>query len=163
MKIPLLRLDPALPVPGPAHPGDAGVDLYARVTTSLEPGERGLVPTGVAVAIPEGHVGLVSPRSGLAIRNGVSIVNTPGVVDSGYRGELQVIAVNLGDEPVTFHRGDRIAQLVVVPFVTPVFEAVAELPGSARGADGFGSTGGFGPTGVDQPGPEPTDSGEGLT
>jgi dUTP pyrophosphatase len=143
MKIPLRRLDPALPVPEPAHPGDAGVDLYARVTVTLAPGERALVPTGVAVAIPDGHVGLVSPRSGLAIRNGISIVNTPGLVDSGYRGELQVIAVNLGDEPVTFQRGDRIAQLVVLPFVTPVFDVVAELPGSVRGADGFGSTGGF--------------------
>ncbi len=141
MKIPLQRLDPALPVPSPAHPGDAGADLYARVTTVLAPGERTLIPTGIAVAIPEGHVGLVSPRSGLALRNGISIVNTPGIVDSGYRGELQVIAVNLGDRPVTFNRGDRIAQLVVVPYVAAVFEPVSELPASVRGADGFGSTG----------------------
>ena len=154
VKIPLLRLDSDLPVPVPAHPGDAGVDLYARETTTLQPGERAMVPTGVAVAIPEGHVGLVSPRSGLAIRGGLSIVNAPGVVDSGYRGELRVIAVNLGDRPVTLTRGDRIAQLVVVPFVAPLFEEVAELPGSVRGADGFGSTGGFG---VDADSPAPDD------
>ncbi|MDQ3783162.1 MAG: dUTP diphosphatase [Actinomycetota bacterium] len=141
MKIPLLRLDPALPLPRQTHPGDAGVDLHARQSATLAPGERTLIPTGIAVAIPEGHVGLVCPRSGLAMRHGISVVNAPGVVDSGYRGELQVIAVNLGDEAVTLQRGDRIAQLVVVPLANPSFDEVTELPASSRGEDGFGSSG----------------------
>ncbi len=141
MKIPLLRLDPALPLPRQTHPGDAGVDLRARESATLAPGERTLIPTGIAVAIPEGHVGLVCPRSGLAMRHGISVVNAPGVVDAGYRGELQVIAVNLGDETVTLRRGDRIAQLVVVPLANLGFDEVTELPASTRGEDGFGSSG----------------------
>lgn len=141
MKIPAKRIDAEIPLPEAAHPGDAGVDLRARETVVLEPGERAMVPTGIAVAIPEGHVGLVAPRSGLAIRSGIGVVNGPGVVDAGYRGELKVILVNHGGEAVTLQRGDRIAQLIVVPFVTPSFEEFEELPESVRGAQGFGSTG----------------------
>jgi dUTP pyrophosphatase len=141
MRIPLRQLDPDLPIPGHAHAGDAGVDLFAREAVKLAPGQRRLVPTGVAVALPEGFVGLVTPRSGLAARTGLSIVNSPGVVDSGYRGEISVALVNLGHEPVALERADRIAQMVVVPFVSQEFEVVDELPGSDRGAGGFGSTG----------------------
>lgn len=141
MKIPVIRLDSELPLPIAAHPGDAGVDLRARTTTVLAPGERALIPTGIAIAIPDGHVGLVAPRSGLAVRDGVGVVNAPGVIDAGYRGELQVIAINHGTDPVTLARGERIAQLIVVPFVAPVFEAVEELPASVRGEGGFGSSG----------------------
>ncbi len=113
----------------------------ARDSVVLEPGERALVPTGVAVALPEGYVGLVSPRSGLAIHDGVGVVNSPGILDAGYRGELRVILINHGRLPVTIERGERIAQLVVVPFVPPDFEEVDELPGSVRGEGGFGSSG----------------------
>lgn len=113
----------------------------ARDSVTLRPGERSLVPTGVAVALPAGFVGLVAPRSGLAIREGVGVVNAPGILDSGYRGELKVILINHGHSEVTIARGERIAQLVVVPYVTPDFEEVAELPSSARGEGGFGSTG----------------------
>ncbi len=141
MQVPLRRLDPDLPVPRPAHPGDAGVDLYARVAVSLGPGERSLVPTGVAVAIPPGHAGLVTPRSGLATRSGIGIVNAPGVVDSGYRGELAVALVNHGSEPVHIQRGDRIAQLLVVAAADLEFVVVDELEESIRGESGFGSTG----------------------
>ena len=141
MRIPLKRLDPDLPLPSHAHPGDGGIDLYAREASTLEAGERAIVPTGIAVAIPEGHAGLVTPRSGLAARSGISVVNGPGLVDSGYRGELQVILVNLGAETVRIARGDRIAQLVVVPVVTQEFQVVDELPESTRGEGGFGSTG----------------------
>jgi dUTP pyrophosphatase len=139
--VPLRRIDPDLPVPRPARPGDAGADLYSRESLSLAPGERRLVPTGVAVAIPKGHAGLVTPRSGLAARSGVGIVNTPGVVDSGYRGELLVALINHGSEPVAIARGDRIAQLLVVPVAVLEFEEVDELDASERGAGGFGSTG----------------------
>ena len=141
MKIPVQRLDSELPLPQPAHQGDAGVDLRATETVTLEPGERRLIPTGIALAVPEGHVGMVTPRSGLAIRHGISMVNAPGIVDSGYRGELQVIVINHGAEAVTLERGERIAQLVIVPFVTPVFEPVDVLPDSERGTGGFGSSG----------------------
>ncbi len=135
------RLDPGLPVPRHAHEGDAGADLYAREPVTLSPGERRLVPTGVAVAIPAGHVGLVTPRSGLAVRSGIGIVNAPGIVDSGYRGELAVLLVNHGDQPVAIERGDRIAQLVVVAVASIEFEEVDELDDTTRGAGGFGSTG----------------------
>jgi dUTP pyrophosphatase len=128
-------------VPRHAHQGDAGADLYAREPVTLVPGERRLVPTGVAVAIPPGHVGLVTPRSGLAVRSGLGIVNTPGIVDSGYRGELSVALINHGDQPVEIARGDRIAQLVVVAVAAIEFEEVDELDDTARGAGGFGSTG----------------------
>lgn len=141
MKIPVLRLDPALPVPVAAHAGDAGVDLCARTDVTLAPGERSLVPTGIAVAVPEGYVGLVTPRSGLAVRHGLGVVNAPGVIDSGYRGEIQVILVNHGNEPVTLLRGDRIAQLVVVAHGAPEMTEVDTLPGSERGDGGFGSSG----------------------
>ncbi|MEX1208397.1 MAG: dUTP diphosphatase [Acidimicrobiia bacterium] len=141
MRIPLKRLDPDLPMPAHAHPGDGGVDLYARESATLEPGERAVVPTGVAVAIPEGFGGLVTPRSGLAARSGLGVVNSPGLVDSGYRGEIKAILVNLGLETIQIARGDRIAQMVVVPVSTQEFEVVDELPESSRGAGGFGSTG----------------------
>lgn len=141
MKIPVLRLDPELPLPQPAHPGDAGLDLRAAGRVLIPPGGRALVPTGIAVAIPEGHVGLVAPRSGLAARFGLGVVNAPGVIDSGYRGEIKVILVNHGAEAVTLERGDRVAQLLVVAHAAPVFEEVDKLPESVRGAGGFGSTG----------------------
>jgi dUTP pyrophosphatase len=135
------RLDAGLPLPSRARPGDAGVDLYGAAPVTLAPGERVTVGTGVAVAIPEGYAGLVTPRSGLAHRHGLGVVNAPGVVDSGYRGEIRVILVNHGAEPVSLSRGDRIAQLVVVPVAAGDLVEVAELPDSERGAGGFGSTG----------------------
>ena len=135
------QLDAELPLPSHAQPGDAGVDLYARSSGEVVAGERSLVPTGVAVAIPEGYVGLVVPRSGLAIRHGISLVNSPGILDSGYRGELQVVMVNHGQEAFRYERGERIAQLVVVPAMTQSWEVVANLPESDRGEGGFGSTG----------------------
>lgn len=139
------RFDPDAPLPAYAHPGDAGADLTTRVDLRLEPGERALVPTGIGVAIPEGYVGLVHPRSGLAARHGLSIVNAPGTVDSGYRGEIQVALVNLDPrEPLELRRGDRIAQLLVQQVERARFVEVDELPGSARGSGGHGSTGGFG-------------------
>jgi len=141
MEIPLKRLDRELPIPTHAHPGDGGVDLYAADDIRLTPGERSLVPTGVAVAIPAGFAGLVTPRSGLAASNGIGIVNAPGLVDSGYRGELKVILVNHGAETVDIRRGDRIAQLVVVAVQVQELVEVEQLPPSHRGEDGFGSTG----------------------
>lgn len=138
----LRRLDPDLPAPAYAHPGDAGADLYARSEVTLAPGERALVPTGVAIALPAGTVGLVHPRSGLAARHGIGMVNAPGVIDAGYRGELQVLLVNHGSEPVTLARGDRIAQLLVQRVERARFHEVEVLPGSDRGEGGFGSTGG---------------------
>lgn len=141
MRIFLNRLDAGLPVPAHAREGDGGVDLYAREDAVLAPGERAVVPTGIAVAIPAGYAGLVTPRSGLAARSGIGVVNAPGVVDSGYRGEIKVILVNHGSETVTITRGDRIAQLVVVPVATQEFVEVDVLPESERGAGGFGSTG----------------------
>ena len=140
-KILVQRIDADLPLPAHATAGDAGVDLFARRGGRLQPGERDMVPTGIAVAIPDGYVGLVCPRSGLAVRSGVSLVNGPGVIDSGYRGELHAVVVNLGDEPFEFARGDRIAQLVVVPFVTQELTEVSALPETQRGTGGFGSTG----------------------
>ena len=142
--IQIVRLDPELPVPSYAHPGDAGADLFAREDVTLAPGERRLVPTGLAIALPPGYVGLVHPRSGLAHRSGLSIVNAPGTVDAGYRGEIQVCLVNLDPStPITLSRGDRIAQLVVQRVETAAFVEVAELPDSVRGEGGHGSTGGF--------------------
>lgn len=136
------RLDPQAPLPRYAREGDAGLDLSANADLLVGPLERALVPTGLAVAIPPGHAGLVLPRSGLASRQGLTLANAPGLIDSGYRGEVTVAVVNLDPrEPVKIARGDRIAQLVVVPYarVRPV--AVERLPGSARGTAGFGSTG----------------------
>jgi dUTP pyrophosphatase len=141
----LLRLDPDLPPPSYAHPGDAGADLVAAEDVTLEPGARALVGTGVAIALPEGYAAFVHPRSGLAARLGVSIVNAPGTVDAGYRGEIKVNLVNHDrDQAVRLRRGDRIAQLVVQRVERAVFRAVPELPGSVRGAGGHGSTGGHG-------------------
>ncbi len=141
MKISFLKLDRELPTPAHAHPGDGGVDLYAASGATLAPGERHLIPTGVAVAVPEGFAAFVVPRSGLAIRDGLGVVNAPGLVDAGYRGEIRVIAINHGHEDVTIARGDRVAQLVVVPVASQEWIEVDELPDSQRGAGGFGSTG----------------------
>jgi len=137
------RLDPALPMPSQAHPGDAGLDLRTRVDATLNPGERALLPTGVAIALPAGYAAFVHPRSGLAVRHGVGVVNGPGTIDAGYRGEIQVCLINFDPHtPVSFRRGDRIAQLVVQEVPTVDLIEVAELPGSARDVGGFGSTGG---------------------
>lgn len=137
------RLDDGLPLPSQAHPGDAGVDLFAATDVRLAPGERALVPTGVAIALPDGYAAFVHPRSGLAARHGVTIVNAPGTVDAGYRGEIKVTLLNTDlSQPVEFGRGDRIAQLVIQRVARPVFHEVRSLPGSARGDGGFGSTGG---------------------
>lgn len=131
-------------LPSYAHPGDAGADLSTTVDVHLEPGERALVPTGISIALPDGYVGLVHPRSGLAARCGLSIVNTPGTVDAGYRGELKVMLINLDPrEPIVLERGDRIAQLVVQRVEHADFVEVDELPDSVRGDGGHGSTGGF--------------------
>lgn len=141
-RLQIQRLDPGLELPRYAHPGDAGLDLCSRVDVHLAPGERALVPTGVAIAVPVGHVGLVHPRSGLAVRHGVSLVNSPGTIDAGYRGEVAVPMINLDPAaPVALARGDRIAQLVIQPVAQVVTEEVAVLDASARGEGGFGSTG----------------------
>lgn len=137
----VVRLDRELPLPSYAHPGDAGLDLRAAEFCSLSPGERAAVPTGLAVAIPPGWVGLVHPRSGLALQRGLTVVNTPGTVDSGYRGELRVLLVNLSERLVTIERGDRIAQLVLQRVGNAVVVEVDELDETARGPGGFGSTG----------------------
>lgn len=142
LPVPLHALDPGLAPPAYAQPGDAGADLRTAVDVTLAPGERALVPTGVALAIPEGHAGFVHPRSGLAVRRGLTIVNAPGTIDAGYRGEIKVPLVNHDrDETIVVRRGDRIAQLVVQPVTRVVFDVVDELPDSTRGAGGFGSTG----------------------
>jgi dUTP pyrophosphatase len=141
----ITRLDPGVPLPSYAHPGDAGADLVTTVDATLAPGERALLPTGIAIALPDGYAAFVHPRSGLAVRFGVSLVNAPGTVDAGYRGEIKVSVINLDPiSSVVFHRGDRIAQLVIQPVVRAQFHEVAQLPGSARGEEGFGSTGGHG-------------------
>jgi dUTP pyrophosphatase len=142
------RLDPELPVPGYAKDGDAGADLVTAVDVELLPGERAVLPTGVAIALPAGYAAFVHPRSGLAARHGVSLVNSPGTIDSGYRGQIQVVLVNHDSvEPVRLHRGDRIGQLVFQRVEHAVFREVPELPSSSRGSAGFGSTGGFGAAG----------------
>lgn len=139
----LSRLDPAVPPPAYARPGDAGADLVTTTDVVIEPGERAVVGTGVAIALPEGYAGFVHPRSGLAARVGLSVVNTPGTIDAGYRGEIMVCLVNHDlREPVVLTRGDRIAQLVVQKVEHAVFREVDELPDSVRGAGGYGSTGG---------------------
>ena len=138
----LQRLDPGVAVPAYAHPGDAGLDLVTTRDATLAPGDRALLPTGVALALPPGYAAFVHPRSGLAARHGVSLLNAPGTVDAGSRGEIQVSVVNLdASQPVTFRRGDRIAQLVVQRVEQVRFHEVVTLPGSARSTDGFGSTG----------------------
>jgi dUTP diphosphatase len=144
VEISIRRLDPELPLPSYAHPGDAGADLCSAVDVTLRPGERALVPTGIAMALPEGYVALVHPRSGLAARHGISIVNAPGTIDAGYRGEIQVCLVNTDPhQPFTVSRGDRIAQLVIQRFEDAAFVEAEDLPDSARGDGGYGSTGGF--------------------
>ncbi|MDX6739750.1 dUTP diphosphatase [Actinocorallia sp. A-T 12471] len=138
------RLDQGLPAPSYAHPGDAGADLYAAEDVVLEPGERHVVPTGLAIALPDGFAAFVHPRSGLAASLGVTLVNAPGTVDAGYRGEIKVTLLNTDlRETVRLARGDRIAQLVIQKVEKAAFVEVADLPGSARGAGGFGSTGGY--------------------
>jgi len=140
-ELPIRRLHPGAVVPARAYEGDAGLDLASCVRVELAPGERALVPTGLAVAIPPGHAGFVQPRSGLASEHGITIVNTPGLVDSGYRGELKVILLNTdADEAFVVEPGMRIAQLVVLP--VPQLEPVVvdELPGTERGERGFGSS-----------------------
>jgi len=136
------RLDLDLPLPKYSKGGDAGADIVSRIDITLQPGERALVPTGIALALPDGYVALVHPRSGLAIKHGVTMVNTPGTVDAGFRGELQCILINHDPrESVSFKRGDRIAQLVFQKVERAEFVEVDVLPGSGRGEDGFGSTG----------------------
>jgi len=137
------RLDPEIPLPAYEHPGDAGADLRTTEDAVLQPGERALLPTGISIALPDGYAAFVHPRSGLAARCGVALVNAPGTVDAGYRGEIKVIVVNLDPrEPVNFKRGDRIAQLVIQQVEKARFHEVGELPGSVRAEGGFGSTGG---------------------
>jgi dUTP pyrophosphatase len=145
MHITFRRLNQAASVPKAAHPGDAGFDISASEAVDMLPGERALVPTGLAIAIPDGYAGLVVPRSGLAIRNGISVVNGPGLYDSGYRGEMAVILINHGAEPVHIAVGDRIAQLVIVAIPEVRWMETDQLPESARGESGFGSTGGLRP------------------
>jgi dUTP pyrophosphatase len=135
-------LDPEIPVPRYQHPGDAGLDLPSRVDLILEPGQRALVPTGLAVAIPPGYAGFVLPRSGLAIKHGITMVNAPGLIDSGYRGELSIILLNTDRiEPFTINRGDRIGQLVVQRVEEVNTIIVDDLDDTTRGSGGFGSTG----------------------
>lgn len=142
-------LDPDLPLPAYAHPGDAGADLVTAEDVELGPGERKLVRTGVAIALPEGYVGLVHPRSGLAARLGVTVLNAPGTVDAGYRGEIMVNLVNHDPvTPVVIRRGDRIAQLLVQRVERAAFRLVDELPETVRGTGGHGSTGGHQALGV---------------
>jgi dUTP pyrophosphatase len=139
----ITRLDPDVPLPSYARHGDAGADLVTAEDVDLAPGERALVRTGVAIALPAGYAAFVHPRSGLAARHGVTVVNAPGTIDAGYRGEIQVILLNTDPaRPVSFRRGDRIAQLVVQRVEHVTFCEVAALPGSARAEGGFGSTGG---------------------
>ena len=143
VRVPIVRLDPEVLIPSYAHAGDAGADLYARDTITIQPaGGRGVVPTGIAVAIPDGYAGFVLPRSGLAFRHGITCLNTPGLIDAGYRDEVRIILVNTDPhESYTVHRGDRIAQLVVQAVELSTFEVVDELPSSERGLRGFGSSG----------------------
>jgi dUTP pyrophosphatase len=142
MELFIKRLDEGLPVPARAHPGDAGLDLYSAADVTLKPGERASVPTGIALAIPFGYVGLVTPRSGLARKHGLGMVNTPGVIDAGYRGEVMLLLMNLDPhEAIELKRGERVAQLLLVRAeAMPVVE-VETLPESSRGEGGFGSTG----------------------
>jgi len=136
------RLDPGVPLPARAHPGDAGLDLVTTRSATIPPGGRELLPTGIALALPRGYAVFVVPRSGLAVRHGVSLVNSPGTVDAGYRGEIQVIVINHDPrQQVEFQRGDRIAQMIVQRVPEVRLHEVDQLPGSDRGSGGFGSTG----------------------
>ena len=141
MRIAVRRLDAALPWPAYAREADAGLDLHAAEAVTLAPGERALVPTGIAVAIPRGYAGFVLPRSGLALRHGVTVLNAPGLIDAGYRGEIKVLLVNHDTRAQTFARGERIAQLVIQRVERADLTEVSELPPSERGPGGFGSTG----------------------
>ena len=136
------QLDPELPLPHFAKPGDAGADLYARIDLTLAPGERALMPTGIAIALPPGFAAFIHPRSGLAIRDGLSMVNAPGTVDASYRGEIQVILVNMDrTNAISIKRGDRVAQIIIQRIENVNFVPVSQLPGTERGSGGFGSTG----------------------
>lgn len=142
MELSVKRLDAELPLPRYAHEGDAGMDLYAAQDTYLRPFDRALIPTGIAVAIPTGYAGFVQPRSGLAIKQGLSLVNTPGLIDSHYRGEIKVIAINLdATKPIEIKRGDKIAQFVIQQVASADLVEVTDLDETARGEGGFGSTG----------------------
>ncbi|WP_394940999.1 dUTP diphosphatase [Psychromicrobium sp. YIM B11713] len=144
LAVQLKMLDPGLEPPSYAHPGDAGADLRTRIDVVIAPGERVLVPTGVSIALPEGFVALIHPRSGLATKHGITIVNAPGTVDAGYRGEIAVTLLNTDlSQPISLSRGDRIAQMVIQRVEYAQFLPVEELPDSVRGTAGFGSTGGF--------------------
>ena len=136
------RLDPGLPIPQRERPGDAGFDIYSRQDHVIRPGERVLIATGLAVALPNGFVALVHPRSGLAAKHGFTLVNAPGTIDAGYRGEISVIGLNTGSSDFSVKRGDRIAQLVFLELPHVVIHEVTELPQSVRSSEGFGSTGG---------------------
>jgi dUTP pyrophosphatase len=142
MKVLVTRLDPNLPLPSYAKPGDAGADLYSRIDIELSPMQRALVPTGLAIALPPGYAGFIHPRSGRAAKEGLSMVNAPGTIDAGYRGEIQVILINLdGEKKITIKRGERIAQLVIKEISQAEFVEVEQLPGTSRGEAGFGSSG----------------------
>ena len=141
IRVPVQKLRPHAVVPAYAHPGDAGVDLYAAEDLTLKPGERALTPTGIAVAIPDGYEGQVRPKSGLALKQGLSVVNTPGTIDAGYRGEVGVILINLGQEAVEIRTGQKIAQMVFTKVERASLEVVDNLDETSRGAGGFGSTG----------------------
>ncbi len=141
MKIPVVRRDSINQLPTFAHPGDAGADLVAAETLTIKPGHRALVSTGLSMAIPEGHGGFVLARSGLAVRTGVTVLNAPGLIDAGYRGEVKVALINHGEEPFEVRVGDRIAQLVVMAVEVPEFTQVDTLETTQRGSAGFGSTG----------------------
>lgn len=142
MKVFITRLDKDLPIPQYARAGDAGADVHSRIDIAIAPGERALVPTGISIALPDGYAAFAHPRSGLAIKHGVGMVNAPGTIDAGFRGELQIIRINHDlRETFTIKRGDRIAQLVFQKVERADFIEVEELPGSDRGTDGFGSTG----------------------
>ena len=142
LQVLIKRLDPGVPLPKYSKGGDAGADVVTRIDLTLEPGERALAPTGIAIALPNGYAAFAHPRSGLAIKHGVSMVNTPGTIDAGFRGELQIILINLDPrEALSFNRGDRIAHLVFQKVEHADFVEVEELPGSGRSDGGFGSTG----------------------
>jgi dUTP pyrophosphatase len=142
VRIAVKRLDPSVPLPRYAREGDAGLDLHAAARVAIAPGARAIVPTGIAIAIPAGFAGFVLPRSGLALRHGLTVLNAPGLIDAGYRGEIQVLLINHDPTtPATLERGERIAQLVIQPVTTAQLVEVDELPSSERGTGGFGSTG----------------------
>ena len=142
LKVLITRLDESIPLPRYAKGGDAGADICTRVNITIDPGERALVPTGISIALPDGFAAFVHPRSGLAIKHGVSMVNTPGTIDAAFRGELQMILINHDlREPISFKKGERIAQLVIQKVERAEFIEVKSLPGTERGDGGFGSTG----------------------